>query len=145
MADTLRIRMMTMASGPDWQALPGQEIELPRRTAEDLLSGGYAQRLTIEEPEPASAPDAEAAGHAEAPPPAGPTAGPATTEARPDPAPPETATAPPQRSPDADEAVAAEAAGRKAALAGEPRTANPNDGRSAPGKAWFRGWDSARR
>ncbi len=33
-------------------------------------------------------------------------------------------------------------AGRTAALAGQPRSSNPNDGRKAEGRTWFRGYDS---
>lgn len=33
-------------------------------------------------------------------------------------------------------------AGKAAAEAGQPRSANPTDGRSAQGKAWAKGWDS---
>lgn len=40
------------------------------------------------------------------------------------------------------EAPSAEEAGRAAAVAGQPRSANPYDGRSTAGKMWFKGWDS---
>ena len=49
MAETLRVRMMTMASGPDFQARPGEELDLPRARAEALLDGGYAQRVSAPE------------------------------------------------------------------------------------------------
>jgi hypothetical protein len=38
---------------------------------------------------------------------------------------------------------AAEEKGKQAARAGEPRSSNPYDGRTADGKAWNRGWDYA--
>jgi hypothetical protein len=49
----------------------------------------------------------------------------------------------PNESPESRRAdEAAERAGRQAARAKEPRTANPHDRRTTQGKAWDRGWDA---
>jgi hypothetical protein len=152
MADTLRIRMMTMAAGPAYQAQAGEEVDLPRGEAEGLISAGYAELVVAEaqgEIHAHSEAELDAALGERRDPEAGTwtatTAEAAAEESASEPAagaPPETATAGPQRSGDADDQLAAEQTGRDAAAAKEPRTANPYDGRSSLGRAWFRGWDS---
>jgi hypothetical protein len=119
MPEKIRVRLLTHASGPHFQLSPGTVAELDRTQAEAMLEAGFAELVAVGE-------DADPEGAAEESPGTGAV---------------ETATAGPQRSREADDLVAAERAGHAAAEAGEQR-GNPHDGRSALGRAWFRGYDS---
>jgi hypothetical protein len=128
MPDKIRVRLLTHASGPNFSIAPGMEAELEREQAEAMLAGGFAER--VEEPEESMTDRTQQL----APPAPEPEPGPAVVE---------TATAPPQRSQEADDLVAAERAGAAAAAAGEERRVPDGmDGRSARGRAWYRGYDS---
>ena len=138
MPDQIRIRLLTVAAGPDFTLQPGV-LELESAQAEAMIAAGHALRI---EPEaPAGAREAPEPGDAEAGAQREEALAPAA-EREPQPRPPEVATAPPQRTPEADDGLAAERAGAAAAAAGKPLTANPYDGRSAQGRAWVRGWRS---
>ena len=126
--ETIRVRLLTHASGPAFSLSPGHVADLDREQAEAMIAGGYAERV---EPAPGG------------PVPSGQVylvggeAGPEVVVS-----PVETATSGPQRSPAADDQLAAERAGRAAAEAGEARRVpNGIDGRSATGRAWLRGYD----
>jgi hypothetical protein len=128
MSDKIRIRLLTHASGPHFQLAPG-EHDVGREHAEAMLAGGFAERVEVSEMEAPETPEQEHA--AEEPQLA------ATTV--------ETATAVPQRSQEADDLVAVERTGAAAAEAKEERRAPDGvDGRSARGRAWYRGYDSYR-
>lgn len=153
MANKILVRLMTTASGPDFQFRPGDEGLVDSDQAEAMIAAGYAVRLTAEPATEATGPAVTVEAN-EAPAAEDWTA--SVEEAVGDedgedeksmarvaaPA-VETATAGPQRSSVSDDQLAAERAGQEAAEADEPRTANPYDRRTALGKAWDRGWESA--
>jgi hypothetical protein len=51
----LRIRIKTIASGPDFTAVPGQVIDIPDDQARDLIEGHYAEEVVDTAPAPAQA------------------------------------------------------------------------------------------
>lgn len=146
MPSPLRIRFLKYAAGPNFGPFqPGEETELPYDRARVLIDSEAAERLGTVEPEREEPAPVERAVLRQ----------------------PETALGPPQReerssvleespaeevSPEVEEPALEEdptaeesdpdfEAGRQAALEGQPRASNPNDGRTAPGRAWLRGYD----
>lgn len=49
----MRVRINTIASGPDWSAQPGDVVELDDQVARDLLRHGFAAAV---DPAPGPAP-----------------------------------------------------------------------------------------
>jgi len=144
MSDTIRIRLHTHASGPHLQLAPGVH-DVDREQAEDMLAGGFAERIE-QETSGALAETVEAEPQPTAEEEGGSDAWTATAEeakAEEEPAVHETATSGPQRAGEADDVLAAEVAGRDAARDGKSRSDNPYDRRTTLGKAWYRGWDGA--
>lgn len=59
----MKIRMLTLAAGPDGVLQPGQEVDLPGEQARALIEGGYAEAVekiretaAVEPPEKAVTP-----------------------------------------------------------------------------------------
>lgn len=148
MSNMVRVRINTLAAGPDFTYQPGQEVLLSMETAEAWIAAGHAQRLEQEtsgaatpEPQPQSAAEtssddwtADAADEPEADP---------EPKEKASARPVESATGGPQRSTETDEVLLAERAGSQAAKDGKGRTTNPHDRRTNLGRAWDRGWASA--
>ena len=38
----MRVKMISMMSGPEINVQPGQEVDVPEETAEQLINGGFA-------------------------------------------------------------------------------------------------------
>lgn len=41
----MKVRMITLAAGPEGVLQPGQEVELPAKEAMALIAGGYAEEV----------------------------------------------------------------------------------------------------